>query len=190
MSDVEDDDYARDSPAASGDDGDRASDKDSDVLSEVDEDQFEDYDPTTAPIEERPVEIDEDIAKTLKASKRKRPDGETAKKPKEGRREKKRRTDDEVLSADGEMLEGKRTRKSRGEGSARAAGDGDAAEPPENEENLTPEERRARALERAMDAALKGPTKRRRKKDEVVRLLYAMSGSFYKFSYANLGRLS
>ena len=169
MSDVEENDYARDSPA-SDDDGGHASDKDSDVLSEVDEDQFEDYDPTTAPIEERPVEIDEDIAKTLKASKRKRPDGETAKKPKEGRREKKRRTDDDV-SADGEMLEGKRTRKSRGDG-ARAARDDDAAEPPENEENLTPEERRARALERAMDAAIKGPTKRRRKKDEVVCLFY------------------
>lgn len=169
MSDVEENDYARDSPAGSGgDDGDHMSDKDSDVLSEVDEDQFEDYDPTTAPIEERPVEIDEDIAKTLKASKRKRPDGETVKKPKEGRREKKRRTDDDV-SADGEVLEGKRVRKGRSDGAARRPRDDDAAaEPPEDEETLTPEQRRARALERAMDAAIKGPTKRRRKKDEVV----------------------
>lgn len=38
---------------------------------------------------------------------------------------------------------------------------------PENEENLTPEERRRRALDKAMDAALKNPNKRRRKKDEV-----------------------
>jgi transcription factor SPN1 len=45
----------------------------------------------------------------------------------------------------------------------------DRKEPtPENEENLTPEERRRRALDRAMDAALKNPNKRRRKKDEVV----------------------
>ena len=42
-------------------------------------------------------------------------------------------------------------------------------EPEENEENLTPDERRRRALDRAMDAALKNPNKRRRKKDEVVR---------------------
>lgn len=166
MSDVEDNDYARDSPA-SGDDVDHMSDKDSDVLSEVDENQFEDYDPTTAPIEERPVEIDEDIAKTLKASKRKRADGETVKKPKEGRREKKRRTDDDV-SADGEVLEGKRIRKGRADGGARRPREEEAPEPAEDE-TLTPEQRRARALERAMDAAIKGPTKRRRKKDEVVR---------------------
>ncbi|KAJ3473722.1 hypothetical protein NLG97_g10166 [Lecanicillium saksenae] len=42
------------------------SDKDSDMLSEVDEDQLEDYDPETANIEDRPVDIDEDVARTLK----------------------------------------------------------------------------------------------------------------------------
>ncbi len=39
---------------------------------------------------------------------------------------------------------------------------------PENEELLSPDERRRRALDKAMDAALKNPNKRRRKKDEVV----------------------
>ena len=40
---------------------------------------------------------------------------------------------------------------------------------PENDEHLTPEQRRARAIEKAMDAAIKGKSnKRRTKKDEVV----------------------
>ncbi|EAQ89500.1 hypothetical protein CHGG_06119 [Chaetomium globosum CBS 148.51] len=144
-----------------GDDG-NASDKDSDLLSEIDEDQFEDYDPT---LEERPVEIDENVAMTLKAAKRKRTDGEASKKPKEGRRPKKRSraTDDEV--GDAEIGE-RRPRKARATGERRAATK-EAPEEEENEENLTPEERRRRALHRAMDNALKNPSKRRRKKDEI-----------------------
>ncbi|KAJ9132331.1 Transcription factor IWS1 [Pleurostoma richardsiae] len=168
MSKVEEKESPQGSPAHSiqDNDNDALSDKDSDILSEIDENQFEDYDPTTAPIEERPVEIDEDIAKSLKASKRKRLDGETSKKPKGGRREKKRRTDDEV-SADGEILEGGRRRKTRdNEGAERRAREKVSPEP-QNEEDLSPEERRRRALDRAMDAAIKGPAKRRRKKDEV-----------------------
>ena len=73
------------------------SDHDSDRLSEVDENQFEDYDPETANIEDRPVDIDEDVARTLKATKRKRVEGEVPKKPREGRREKKRRNRDDEL---------------------------------------------------------------------------------------------
>jgi transcription factor SPN1 len=139
-------------------------------LSEVDEGEFADFDPTTVALEDRPlVGIDEDVAKTLKASKRKRADGE--KKPKEGKREKKKRVRDEDEDPDGEELEGKRIRKTK---TARV--DGDRRErprerrppTPENEENMTPEERRRRALDKAMDAALKNPNKRRRKKDEVV----------------------
>lgn len=146
--------------------GDAGSDKDSDLLSEIDEDQFEDYDPT---LEERPVEIDENIAKSLKAAKRKLPEGETTKKPKEGRRPKKRaRANDEDV---GEVadIEG-RPRKARAtDGGGRAARkEAEGEEEQVNEENLTPEERRRRALQRAMDNALKNPTKRRRKKDEIV----------------------
>ncbi|GAB1311538.1 Transcription factor iws1 [Madurella fahalii] len=155
------------SPADLQDDGvggDAGSDKDSDLLSEVDEDQFEDYDPT---LEERPVEIDENIAKTLKAAKRKRIDGETTKKPKEGRRPKKRAraNDDDV----GEVADiERRPRKARATDGERRAARKEAAEDEQvNEENLTPEERRRRALQRAMDNALKNPTKRRRKKDEI-----------------------
>ncbi|GAW23235.1 hypothetical protein ANO14919_127870 [Xylariales sp. No.14919] len=131
------------------------SDKESDALSEIDEDQFEDYDPSAVRIEERPVEIDEDVARTLKASKRK---GTATKKPKEGRREKKRARDRDD-EADGEVLTTKRIRKTGGSESRKETPE------PENEENLTPEERRRRAIERAA-AKEKPKTKRRKRKDE------------------------
>lgn len=141
-------------------------------LSEVDEAEFAEFDPTTVALEDRPaVTIDEDIARSLKAGKRKKADGE-AKKPKEAKREKKkrpRRDDDE--DPDGEVIDGKRTKKaksSRSDGERRKDRPTERRAPaPENMENLTPEERRRRALDEAMDAALKNPNKRRRKKDEV-----------------------
>ncbi|KAL2150174.1 hypothetical protein VTH82DRAFT_7850 [Thermothelomyces myriococcoides] len=150
--------------AADVHDGDagNASDKESDLLSEIDEDQFEDYDPA---LEERPVEIDENVAMTLKAAKRKRTDGETVRKPKEGRRPKKRSRAAEDDAGDGEEAE-RRPRKARATGERRTAGLEDDEEEV-NEENLTPEERRRRAIQRAMDNALKNPTKRRRKKDDI-----------------------
>ncbi|KAI1327034.1 hypothetical protein F5Y16DRAFT_373055 [Xylariaceae sp. FL0255] len=136
------------------------SDRESDALSDVDEDQFEDYDPSAVRIEERPVDIDEDAARTLKASKRK---GTATKKPKEGRREKKRARDraDDNDGADGEILSTKRTRKT---GAAEKSQSAPSPEP-ENEENLTPEERRRRAIERAA-AKEKPKVKRRKRKDE------------------------
>ncbi|KAI1199843.1 hypothetical protein F5X97DRAFT_295571 [Nemania serpens] len=132
------------------------SDRESDALSDIDEDQFEDYDPSAVRIEERPVEIDEDVARTLKASKRK---GTATKKPKEGRREKKRARDRDD-EADGEVLTTKRVRKTGGGGESRKE-----TPAPENEENLTPEERRRRAIERAA-AREKPKSKRRKKRDE------------------------
>jgi transcription factor SPN1 len=163
-------------------------------LSEVDEAEFADFDPTTVAVaaDERPVTIDDEVARTLKAAKRKRTDrdGEGGpKKPKEAKREKpkrkKIRTDldagaiddggDEYDSgADGEILEGKRrpkpkTTRTDGDRRDKERARRKEPEPEENDENLTPEERRKRALDRAMDAALKNPNKRRRKKDEVVR---------------------
>ena len=158
-----------DDPPADGDanDGDDLSDKDSDLLSEIDEDQFDNFDSGPAP-----VTIDENVTNTLKAAKRKRVDGETSKKPKEGKRQKKRARseDDDLGSGNGEPAP-RRPRKARtaGEGRSRAAAEDSAPQQEEeNEEDLTPEERRRRALERAMDAAVKGnPNKRRRKKDEV-----------------------
>lgn len=164
-------------------------------LSEVDEAEFADFDPTTVALDDRPlVDIDEDVARTLKASKRRRTDkdGEgKPKKPKEAKRDKPKKKrarpdvdagaiddggDEYDSGADGQIIEGKRKTKpksSRIEGERR---DKESArerrrelEPEVNEELLTPEERRRRALDRAMDAALKNPNKRRRKKDEVVR---------------------
>jgi len=195
---VDDEDDDLEPPAANSNldmdesDLDKNGDLDSE-LSEVDEAEFADFDPTTVAVaaDERPVTIDDEVARTLKAAKRKRTerDGEGGpKKPKEAKREKpkrkKIRTDldagaiddggDEYDSgADGEILEGKRRPKLK---STRTDGDRrdkerarkKEPEPEENDENLTPEERRKRALDRAMDAALKNPNKRRRKKDEVV----------------------
>ncbi len=143
-------------------------------LSEVDEAEFAEFDPTTVALEDRPqIGIDEDIARTLKASKRKRAGDD--KKPKEAKREKKKRPrhdDDDDEDPDGEMLDGKRRPKrskpSRGDGEGREKVRERRPATPENEDNLTPEERRRRSLDKAMDAALKNPNKRRRKKDEVV----------------------
>lgn len=152
------------------------SDRDSDALSEVDENQFEDYDPETANIEDRPVDIDEDIARTLVASKRKRVEGEAPRRPREGRREKKRRDrDDDVAADEAAAPEVQKQRR------ARRAADGEprprkAATPqPENDEHLSPEERRKRAIDRALDAAIKKPgtSKRRNRKDEVVSMTAA-----------------
>ncbi|KAG6053540.1 Transcription factor iws1 [Claviceps sp. LM77 group G4] len=147
------------------------SDRESDALSEIDENEFEDYDPETAKIEDRPVDIDEDIARTLKASKRKRTTGDAPKKPREGRREKKRRDDDEdiVMDDGAEEADGNSKRRSRrpADGERRRATKSDASAP-EKEEDLSPEERRKRAIDRALDAAIKRPGKgKRRRKDEI-----------------------
>jgi transcription factor SPN1 len=148
------------------------SDHNSDALSEVDENQFEDYDPETANIEDRPVDIDEDVAATLKVTKRKRTDGEAPKKPKEGRREKKRRDRDEDVAMDEglDVEAGKKPRRRRAAAAAADEGRRSAAKAviaePENEEDLTPEERRKRAIDRAIDSSMKKSGSKRRRKDE------------------------
>ncbi|KAK9442169.1 transcription factor IWS1 [Metarhizium brunneum] len=145
------------------------SDRDSDALSEIDENEFEDYDPETANIEDRPVDIDEDIARTLKATKRKRVAGDAPKKPREGRREKKRRDrDDDVAMEDGSEVDGKAPRRARRTGEGERRRTKPDTPQPENEEELSPEERRKRAIDRALDAAIKkGGTSKRRRKDEI-----------------------
>lgn len=151
---------------------DKASDAgDDDLLSEIDEDQFEDYDPETANIEDRPVEIDEDVARTLKVSRRRRADAEKPKKPKEGRREKKKR--DREAEPEGVEDEGRARKSRRGEGSGSHATSKRASPvAQEEDDDLTPEERRRRALDRALDAAVKGPTRRKKKRGDEVRRLY------------------
>lgn len=175
-----DDDNDDAAPEKNGSDDD---DEEEEQLSDVDED-FEDYDPATAEIaetEDRPaVTIDEEAARGLKASKRKRTgDDGKPRKPKEGRREKKRRPGDGAGAADGDSDDeeggeatatSKRARRSRPEdgGAASAPRRKKSASPEVNEEDLTPEERRKRALNRAIDLAIRNPNKRRRKADEDV----------------------
>ncbi|KAI9729253.1 MAG: Transcription factor iws1 [Cirrosporium novae-zelandiae] len=149
---------------------------DESVLSEVDEAQFEDFDPANVAIEhERPaLVVDEDTVKLLGRHRKKRAEGEEGekqKKPKERRREKKqkkRREDDEENFSGGEEVEGKRKRKARdvekkGKPKKRQV-------TPENEDALDPEERRRRALDRAMDEALRNPNKRRARKQDGIDL--------------------
>ncbi|KAI4096142.1 MAG: hypothetical protein LQ348_002328 [Seirophora lacunosa] len=159
-------------------DMDDLSDNDS-VLSEVDEAQFEDFDPTNIAIEDRPaIAVDEDTVKALGRYKRKRDgeDGEGVKKKrKEGKREKpkklrKKKDSDEDDFSGGQEIEGKRRRKTKHVdegGVSRKERVRPRKATPENEEALDPEERRRRALDRAMDAALKNPSRRRRRADGI-----------------------
>ncbi len=150
-----------------------AADDDSDdesLLSEVDEAQFADFDATAVQV----APDLETLSKHIKASKRKRAEGEALPKKKEGRREKPKRSRKKADSDDGfsggEEIEGKRTRKSKGvEGSSKERKRRAPAQEEINEEHLTPEERRRRALDRAMDAALKRPSARRLRKGDIVR---------------------
>lgn len=138
-------------------------------LSDVDEDQFADFDPGQIAIEDRPaIAVDETTVNQLGKHKRKRAEGEQGepRKKKEKRREKpkksrKRREGTEEFEG-GETIDGKRARKPKGDGvtpSRRPMIDD------EDDESLTPEERRKRALDRKIDAALKNPNQRRGKKD-------------------------
>jgi transcription factor SPN1 len=134
---------------------------DESLLSEVDEAQFADFDP-------KAVEVapDFDALKSIKAVKRKRTEGEEppAKKKKEKRRERpSRRADSEGVDGDN-AVSGKR-RKPR-EPTERAP----KVREEIDEESLSPEERRKRALDRAMDAALKKSSAKRVRKGEIVRL--------------------
>lgn len=160
-------------------DDDKISDDES-ILSEVDEAQFDNFDPENVDVEDRPqLAIDEDNLKLIGRHKRKRTeDGESRPRRKEGRREKKSRRADEGGDEEGSR---RRDRKKRED------------KPDTDEEALDPETRmfcsywqlafhlttfvligiqssgRRRALDRAMDEAMKKPAKRRfRKQDGIV----------------------
>ena len=146
------------------------SDDDS-LLSEVDEAQFADFDATAVQI----APDLETLNRTIKAKKRKRPEGDDATKPKkrkEGTREKVKKTRRKVDSDDGfsggEEIEGKRSRKSKTGGDGQKERKRRPVEDEINDEDLAPDERRRRALDRAMDQALKKSTSRRVRKGEIV----------------------
>lgn len=158
-----------DEPKRHGD-ADRVDGADSDdesLLSEVDEAQFADFDASA-------VQVAPDfdtLTRSIKVSKRKRVEGEEPepKKRKEKTREKvkknRRRHDSDDGFSGGEEVEGKRRR-------AGGAPSGEKrprpVRPEINEDDLTPEERRRRALDRAMDAAVKKSGAKRIRKGEIV----------------------
>ncbi|CAI7650634.1 unnamed protein product [Penicillium manginii] len=147
---------------ASGDDDDDEGgiSDDESILSEVDEAQFENFDPENVDVEDRPqLAIDEDNLKLIGRHKRKREEGESRPRRKEGRREKKRRGQDDE---DGDEGSSRRKEKKKKEKKP--------AEPDTDEETLDPETRRRRALDRAMDEAMKKPTKRRARKQDGIDL--------------------
>lgn len=131
---------------------------DESILSEVDEAQFENFDPDNVDVEERPqLAIDEENLKLIGRHKRKRAEGEEGRsRRKEGRREKKksRRAHDDEEGEGGSGRRRKQKEKS----------------PDTDEETLDPETRRRRALDRAMDEAMKKPTKRRHRKQDGIDL--------------------
>lgn len=136
---------------------------DESLLSEVDEAQFDDFDPTSVQ-----VAPDFETLKSIKVNKRKRAEGDEGlpKKKKERTREKprKRQDQDDAFSG-GEEVQGKRSRKKA---------EGEKKQPRVrveiNEDDLAPEERRKRALDRAMDAALRKSSGKRLKKGDIVSL--------------------
>ena len=164
--------FAEPASALSIVDGAGADDSDDEsLLSEVDEAQFADFDATAVQV----APDLETLSKHIKASKRKRAEGDLGpRKKKEGRREKpkrsRRRADSDDGFSGGEEIEGRRSRGSKGvDGTSRERKRRAPAKEDVNEEHLTPEERRRRALDRAMDAALKRPSTRRLRKGDIVR---------------------
>lgn len=125
-------------------DGDDDEDADSDALSDVDEAQFDDFDANAIAIEERPRVVDANGVALLGVHKRKREegDGTVKKKRKEGRREKPKKSkqaDSDDGFEYGEEVDGKRSRRSKAPGEKKRK----ARTPsPENDEHLTPEERK------------------------------------------------
>ncbi|KAK4580233.1 Transcription factor iws1 [Recurvomyces mirabilis] len=158
---------------------------DSDVeseLEELSEKEFDDFDPSALNIPDKPVAVDADNVGLLGVHKRKRTEEEERerkqkKKKKEGRRERPKKAkrvragadgngdeEDEPDFEGGPEMDGKRVRRGKGEGGGGAPRKAPRARTPENEENLSVEERRRRALDRKMDEALKShraPTRRR-----------------------------
>lgn len=141
-------------------------DADSDALSDVDEAQFQDFDPNAIAIEERPRVVDASGVALLGKHKRKRDDadGEAKKKRREGRREKPKRSkrggDDDGQDYDASEEQEGRRRKTKGPGEKRKK----RTPSPEDDSNLSPEERRKKEFSRKLDEALKKPKTASRRK--------------------------
>lgn len=139
---------AHDEAPEAGDDDDAEPNNDPDSdLDELDEAQFDNFDPESATVNvpDQPVAVDDSNVGLLGVHKRKRvegEDGERKKKKKEGRREKVKKVraggdDDEDNFEGGPQIEGSR-RKKAGTASKKAS----RARTPEDEDSLSPEERK------------------------------------------------
>lgn len=130
-----------------------AADDDDDLeseLDELDEKEFENFDPSTLNIPDKPLDVDADNVALLGVHKRKRTAEEEAererkKKKKEKKRDKPKRSRkgaDEEDFEGGEEIDGKRSRKSKVGGDGRPVKRAGRAKTPEEDvENLSPEER-------------------------------------------------
>ncbi|KAH7073559.1 hypothetical protein FB567DRAFT_492788 [Paraphoma chrysanthemicola] len=128
------------------------------------DEQFGEFDASNIAIEERPAQaIDEDTVKQIGVHKRKRTAGEGEEPKKKKKRADKPRRKKNKDGEDGEGADDgtRKSKRSKKEGRVRAASPDDA------EENLTPEERRKRALDRQINALVKSGSSRRRKKDGI-----------------------
>ncbi|EAT90948.1 hypothetical protein HBI56_021160 [Parastagonospora nodorum] len=128
------------------------------------DEQFGEFDASNIAIEERA--IDEDTVKQIGVHKRKRTagEGEEPKKKKKRAdkpRRKKNKDGEEGEGADDGTRKSKRSKKEGGGSRARAAS------PDDNEDHLTPEERRKRALDRQINALVKSSANRSRKKKDI-----------------------
>ncbi|KAF2261627.1 hypothetical protein CC78DRAFT_583432 [Lojkania enalia] len=139
---------------------------DESVLSEMDDEQFEDFDAANIAIEERPAQdLDDTNLNLIGVHRKRRAEGEgEAPKKKKKKAEKPRRKKARDEEASGGDEEGGSRRSGRKRKEARVRG---TTPDEENDENLTPEERRKRALDRAMDAVVKKTGTRRRKKGDI-----------------------
>ncbi|KAL9059223.1 MAG: hypothetical protein Q9162_001260 [Coniocarpon cinnabarinum] len=140
-------------------------DDDESDLSEIDEAQFENFDPNALTIEERPADLDQDNVNAIGKFKRKRSEGEEGDKPKKKKRrdrpKKKKRDHDDGFSG-GEEIQGKRRRKPiSGVDGEKRERPRQRAKSPDADENLTPQERARKELDRKMDESLKNPNRRR-----------------------------
>lgn len=154
------DDTAKEFDGGLDDEADKANDSDDEsLLSDVDEAMLDTFD-------ENKLEIAPDFEQLrgTKIKKRKRDENDEGRpKKKERTRERARRRRGEEEVEAGEPEAGSRRRK---------AGGGGERKPRErveiDEETLAPEERRRRALDRAMDAAVKKSSGIRKRKGEIV----------------------
>ncbi|TKA73281.1 hypothetical protein B0A55_06078 [Friedmanniomyces simplex] len=128
-------------------------------LEELDEKEFEDFDPAALNIPDKPVAVDADNVGLLGVHKRKRTEEEERerkKKRKEGRREKPKKArrvraggDDEEDFEGGPEIDGKRVRRAKAGADGAPVRRAPRARTPENEEQLSPEEREYPHLSRS-----------------------------------------